>query len=60
MDGYEASKKLREMGYTNPIIAVTANVVQGELEHCKESGMNDLLSKPFDKSQLATKLSQWV
>ncbi|MFW6328622.1 MAG: response regulator, partial [Alkalispirochaetaceae bacterium] len=47
MNGYEASRKLREEGYKLPIVAVTANAVKGERERCLASGMNDFLTKPF-------------
>lgn len=63
MDGYTASRVIRawENGAGRiPILAVTANVREGELEKCLESGMDDYLSKPFDMSSLESKLNAWI
>jgi PAS domain S-box-containing protein len=43
-----------------PIIAVTANAMQGEAQRCIENGMNDYLSKPLRLEQLQEKLAQWM
>ncbi len=59
MDGYEASRKIREvLNLQLPIIALTANIMQDVEQQCRESGMNDYLSKPVDYSQLLNVLSQ--
>jgi PAS domain S-box-containing protein len=47
MNGYEASRKLREEGINIPIVAVTANAIKGERERCIAAGMDDFLTKPF-------------
>ncbi|MBF0448947.1 MAG: response regulator [Magnetococcales bacterium] len=61
MDGYEASRRLRLIhGDKLPIIAMTANAMQGEREKCLEAGMNDHISKPFDPQQLFKKLAFWL
>ena len=53
MDGYSATKKLREIeedtGGHIPIIGMTAYAMKGDKERCMESGMDDYLPKPFDK-----------
>jgi CheY-like chemotaxis protein/anti-sigma regulatory factor (Ser/Thr protein kinase) len=48
MDGYEATKLIREIHKTVPIIAMTANALKQDVEKCKEVGMNDYISKPVD------------
>lgn len=60
MNGYEAAKALRERGYARPIIAVTASALKGERDKCIEVGMNDVLVKPFKKSDLAATLGFWA
>ncbi len=52
MDGIEATTLLRENGCKTPIIALTANVMNSDIEHYLESGMNDYLGKPFTKQHL--------
>ncbi len=62
MDGYEATRKIRnELGMkTIPIIAVTANVMHGDKEKCFSAGMNDYVTKPYEKHILIEKLDQWL
>jgi CheY-like chemotaxis protein len=60
MDGLEASVKLRELGISTPIIALTANAVKGDMEKCIESGMNDYLSKPVQKKGIIEKIEKWM
>ena len=48
MDGYEASKKIRQLGYTGRIIALTANVLTTDDIEFKEAMMDDVLLKPVD------------
>jgi PAS domain S-box-containing protein len=52
MDGYEATKKLRKSGFTNPIIALSAAVMEEDCKKAIEAGMNEHLAKPIDFSQL--------
>ncbi len=52
MDGFEATRKIRQSGNDIPIIALTANAQNSDRDACLEAGMNDFLSKPFDPRSL--------
>jgi two-component system, sensor histidine kinase len=61
MDGLEATKQVRKLNgdvRRVPIIALTANAMQGDREKCLEAGMNGYLSKPINKEELIAILSQ--
>ena len=57
MDGYEAARALRKLGYAKPIIALTADAMQGDMNACVKAGCNDYLSKPIDADLLVRKVS---
>jgi CheY-like chemotaxis protein len=61
MDGLVATEKIREIelatGYHVPIIAFTAQAMRGARGRCLAAGMDDFLSKPFKKMELAAKLA---
>jgi CheY-like chemotaxis protein len=60
MDGLETTRLIRNAPGPQPIIiAMTANVMQGDEEECLAEGMNDYLSKPVDLDQLISKLRKW-
>jgi signal transduction histidine kinase/CheY-like chemotaxis protein len=62
MDGYQATRLIRQSGKWSdlPIIALTANAMPEEREHCKNAGMNDYLAKPFHREELVYLLDQWI
>lgn len=64
MDGYELTKAIRESEASSdkrfPIIAITANALQGEAERCLEVGMDDYLSKPLEMDLLKQRLKKWM
>ena len=56
MDGLEAAKRIRGQAGPNQstfIIALTANAMESDKEACRAAGMNDYLSKPFNREDLA-------
>ncbi len=62
-DGFELTSLIRQSetaGTRMPIIAVTANTLQGEGERCKACGMDDYLSKPLRLSQLELMINKWL
>ena len=65
LDGFEATRRIRSLappsrGPDIPIIAMTANAMQGDRLRCLEAGMNDYLSKPVERAKLAALLDQWL
>ncbi|MGI9451736.1 MAG: response regulator, partial [Geminicoccaceae bacterium] len=64
MDGFEASRIISAMMGNNevpriPIIALTANAMQGDRDRCSEAGMDDYATKPIRKKTLIGMLSRW-
>lgn len=62
IDGYEATRQIRRLPGRGdvPIIALTANALQGDRETCLSAGMNDYLAKPFKRNDLQQILQRWV
>ena len=60
MDGIEATKIIRDIGITVPIIAFTANVVTDARQEFLKAGMNDILMKPITKPELNRILEEWL
>jgi signal transduction histidine kinase/CheY-like chemotaxis protein len=66
MDGYEAVRHIRALEADDtarertPVIALTAHALSGDRETCLSNGMDDYLTKPFDRQALALLLSRWL
>ena len=60
MDGIEAAKKMRDFGYTNPVIALTANAVAGQADMFMQNGFDEFISKPIDIRQLDSVLNKYI
>jgi len=60
MDGIETTKRLRDMGYTRPIVALTANAVVGQSNLFLNNGFDDFISKPIDIRNLNVVLNRMI
>ncbi len=60
MDGYDATRNIREQGGCTPIVALTANVMESDRQKCLDAGMDDFVSKPFKQNDLVKTLQRWL
>ncbi len=64
MDGFEATKMIRHAEFSSgthvPIVAMTANAMQGDRETCLAAGMDDYISKPVTMKRLREVLEFWI
>jgi CheY-like chemotaxis protein len=60
MDGIEATKIIRSLGYKGPIVALTANALTGQAEMFLKNGFDDFISKPIDIRQLNMSLNKLI
>ncbi len=60
IDGYEATRQIRQFNRNVPVIAQTAFVLENELEKCKQAGCNDLITKPIEIKELFEKVDQFL
>jgi CheY-like chemotaxis protein len=60
MDGYVATKKIREFNPDVAIFAVTGNAMADQKQKCWDCGMDDLVLKPFDKHTICSRLDGYV
>ncbi len=62
VDGLEATRRIRALPIAHagvPVIAITANALQGDDQRCFAAGMNDYITKPIDRARLLGKVSEW-
>ena len=60
LDGLAATRRLRELGFTLPILAMTANALTADRERCIAAGMNDHLAKPIEPDELYALLTVYL
>ena len=60
MDGLEATRKIKAVNPTLPVIAVTAYAYDHDREKALQAGCNDYMTKPMDVTELKQKLSEFV
>jgi CheY-like chemotaxis protein len=60
MDGVQAVRHIRDMGYTRPIIALTADAILGVREMFLANGFDDYISKPIQMAVLNDLLEKWI
>lgn len=60
LDGVSATQQLRQDGFQNPIIAMTANAMPADISACIDSGMNDFVTKPVRAPVLIEVIDRWL
>jgi CheY-like chemotaxis protein len=60
MEGYEATRRLRDAGYTGPIIALTAHAAPEDRQKCLAAGCDHYVSKPVHRDRLLADAARWI
>lgn len=62
MDGYQATREIRKQSRFDalPVIALTANTMQGDREKALAAGLNDHIAKPVDPDVMFVTMAKWV
>ncbi len=60
MDGLEATRILRQRGYTTPVVAMTAHALKGDRDHAFKIGLSGYITKPVRPNALRGELQTWL
>jgi two-component system cell cycle response regulator DivK len=60
MDGYEATRNIRKVFPTLPVIGLSSHAMSGDAEKAKNAGCSDYLTKPIDEDLLLRKLREYL
>jgi signal transduction histidine kinase/CheY-like chemotaxis protein len=60
MNGYDATRAIRSLQITTPIVAMTAYAMRGDEEKCLAAGCDDYLAKPIDRVRMVRKLHKYL
>jgi two-component system, cell cycle response regulator DivK len=60
IDGYEATRRIRETRAPTPIIGLSAHAMSGDAEKAKEAGCTDYLTRPLNEDLLIQKLKEYL
>lgn len=59
-DGFQFTRAIRQQGFDQPIVAITALATARDLEECRQAGFDQVLTKPYTINQLADVISQYT